>query len=251
MCLALLAALVCGPALPGFAQSAQFELGLSVWQMGVDGTASVGSDGVEGTIVDLQDDLGYDQREDVTGLDLVLGQHHQLELSYLAFDISAQQRMVRQVRYGGETYEASTRVSSSLDANLLRVAYRFEAGADAVRGGVLIGLQLADLSSELSASGVGTAEESVQAGLPVIGAFATVAPVPFVAASASVACGSWNWSDTSVSFIDAQAMLRLNLFPFFLAGGYRFVSLEGDDTGVPLDMDVDFEGPQFAAGLQF
>jgi hypothetical protein len=248
---ALLVAASLGPVRPAAAQAVQLDLGLSAWEMDVNGTVSAGDAGATGTTIDLPDDLGYDQRERVGALDLVLGQLHQLEVSYLDFEVSAHERIARTLHFADKVYAASTRVSSEIDANLLRVAYRHATVDGALCGGVLLGLQFADVAAELAASGPGRAQESVRTTLPVVGVFGNLDPVPFLSLSASVAGGSWNWSDTSVSYIDAQAMARLNLFPFFLAGGYRYVSFEGDDTGVPLDVDLDFQGPQFAAGLRF
>lgn len=247
--LALLAC--CLLAEPARAQSVQFDLGLSAWRMGISGTASVGADGAEGTVLDVDDDLGFDDRDDVAGIGLVIGRQHQLELSYLSFDASAAAEVDRRVRFGDAIYEAGTRVATSIDATLLRAAYRYAAGSDAFQRGFLLGLQTADIDLDASARGAGRGEGSVRATLPVIGLFAVVWPVPFIGLEASLVGGSWNWSDTSVSFVDAQAMARLNLFPFFLAGGYRYVSIESDDTGLPMDADLDFEGPQVAAGLQF
>lgn len=248
---AILMAAPLWPLRPAGAQAVQLDLGLAAWEIDVNGTVSAGHGGETGTTVDLPDDLGFDRRERVGALDLVAGQVHQLDVSYLDFEVSAHERIPRTLHFADKVYPSSAHVSSELDANLLRVAYRYATGNDALRGGVLLGLQFADVAAELAAAGAGRAQESVRTTLPVVGVFGNLDPAPFLSLSASVAGGSWNWSDTSVSYIDAQAMARLNLFPFFVSGGYRYVSFEGDDTGVPLDMDLDFQGPQFAAGLRF
>jgi hypothetical protein len=241
------AALLCC-ALPA---SAALELEGVYWYMGVSGEGSAGFDGVAGTTVDVEDDLGYDGGQDALGARLVVGSRHQLEVSYVGFDISADNSIDQTIRFSDISYRARTDVSSSLETTLIRGAYRFRAGSDTFGGGFLLGGEYVDFSASLAASGIGSASVSTQAGLPVIGVFAEFSPVGIVRLYGSLVAGTMDWDDINATFYEAEGSVRLVLGPVFAGAGYRYLSLDGEDSSIPLEVDLVFDGPTAYAGIEF
>lgn len=221
------------------------------WYMEPSGNGSVGIDGLEGTKVDLKNDLGYGDSEGVFGANVALGSSHQLALSYMAFNLSAENHVDRQIKFGDETFHADANVASSLDATLVRGAYRFQTGSDEVKGGFLLGAQYVDAKVEASAKDIGSDSENATVGLPVVGAFLRITPAPVLVLRGSVAYGKWDWDDISATFVDAEGSVALNLDPFYAGVGYRHIGIDGEDKSIPLKIDVTFSGPVAYVGLVF
>jgi hypothetical protein len=233
------------------ANAQMLEIGARYWQMTPSGVASVGADGIEGTEIDLKDDLGYGSKENVLGFDASFGSGIQIAVSYLALDLSARNRIDRTIRFGDTLYRARADVSSAIEADLLRAAYRYQRGSYGFSGGFLLGVQLVELNATASARGFGEASESADATLPVIGALVRIDPSELVRIDLVIAGGAWDFDRTRIAFWDGEANVRINLHPLFVGIGYRRVSIDGEDSDIPLDADVTFQGPQVIGGFAF
>lgn len=227
------------------------ELGARYWEMKPSGTASIGADGFEGTEIDIEDDLGYGEKENIVGFDAALGSGIDLALSYLSLDLAARNRIDRTIRFGDTVYRARADVSSSLEAELVRAALRYQLGSHGFRGGLLAGVQYVDLNAQLSAPGYAEASEKTSVFLPVIGAILRFDPAPLFRIDLGIAGGAWDFDETSVAFWDAEANFRVNINPFFIGIGYRHISIDGDESSIPLEADLTFKGMQFIGGLVF
>jgi hypothetical protein len=230
---------------------AVLELEGIYWLMSPSGDGSVGIDGAEGTSIDVEDDLGYDSEEGAFGARLVLGNTHQLEVSYIGFDISAEAAIDRTVQFSDKTYRARANLASSLEASVIRGAYRFRGGTDVFGGGFLLGGQYVDLTASVSADRYGAASASTEVGLPVVGAFAEFSPAGFVRLYGTFVAGLAEWDDVSATFYEAEASVRVLLGPVFAGAGYRYLAIDGEDEGIPLEVDLAFQGPTAYAGVTF
>lgn len=239
-----------GSSRPAHAQSSlQAQVGL--WSLQAEGTLSVGTDGSAGTEIDVEDDLGYDSAEQVWQASAQIGVTHQLDLSYLSMEASADAVMARTIDFGEFSYSAESKVHSELQGDLLGIGYRYAGGLDAWKSGFLAGLQLASFEVEASASGVGKGRGDVAAIIPVVGVFAEWQPAVFLSLGGSLSGGAWDWQETSVTYLDAEVSARVLLFPFFAGLGYRHLAVQGDDTSLPMEVDLTFSGPTWFAGLMF
>ncbi|HMP77619.1 MAG TPA: hypothetical protein PKE12_15090 [Kiritimatiellia bacterium] len=233
------------------ARGQALELGVRYWEMKPGGTVSVGSGGTAGTTVDIKDDLGYRSTEQIFGFDAALGYAGEFHVSYFAIDASARNTIEMPITYDDITFAADANVRSSLDADFLRLAYRHPLGVEPVSGGLLAGVQWVDMKSEVEADGFGWAKAKANAVLPVVGVQLRVEPTPILRLELGLTGGTWDWSSTRVTFWDGEASLRLLVYPFFAGFGYRHVAVEGRENGVPLDIDLNFRGPQFIGGFVF
>lgn len=242
-------ALLIRPACVQAQTTLQVELGL--WNMTSEGTLSVGADDNAGTEVDVAEDLDLDREENIWQAGATIGSTHQLALSYLAFDAKGHSMLPRTIEFGGFTYDAKSTVTSRLQGDLLGVGYRYAGGDETWRSGFLAGVQLASLETEVADSEIGNGQGDISAIVPTIGVFAEWHPTVFLQLSASLHGGSWDWQETSVTFYDAEASARVLLFPFFAGLGYRHLAIQGDDTSLPIEVDLTFSGPTWYAGLTF
>lgn len=243
------ALLACG-ALSAHAQlPLQADFGL--WSATPDGTLSIGAAGTGGTKVDLQDDLGFENDEQVWSSGLIIGETHQLALSYLAFEASAQNTVESVIEFGGFSYVAEATLATRLEGQLIGVAYRYAGGDPVFRSGFLAGVEWASLEAEAAASFIGRGKGEASSPIPVVGAFAGWRPAQYFLLGGSVKGGAWNWKETSVSLLDAEASARLIFEPFVMGVGYRHLAVSGDDSDIPAKFDLSFSGPVWFAGLSF
>lgn len=227
------------------------ELGARYWMMEPSGSAAVGIDGLEGTKIDIRDDLGYGEKKNIIGFDAKIGSRAEIAASYLSLDLEARNRIDRQIRFSDRTYRASADVESSLKADLWRGVFRFQAGSHGFRGGLMAGVQYVELEAELSARGYGSASEDASAALPVVGALVRFDPAPFFRIDASIAGGAWDFGDIKVTFWDAEANALAVFGPVFAGVGYRQITIDGEEKSIPLEADLTFKGFQILAGVGF
>jgi hypothetical protein len=245
----LLAGLFAAVGLSVHAQGLQ--LGGQYWEMKPSGTLSVGRDGRAGTRIDLGKDLGFRSEDNVLGFDLVLGSGNEIALSYLDAELSANSRFSIPVEFGGTSFPTTTRIRSELEARLIRLAYRYQSGSHGFRGGFLAGIQQASVDAEVTSSRSGSGSGDASATAPVVGINFRIDPSPLFRIDAGIIGGVWDWDDTNLAFWDAAVSLRVNIRPFLVGIGYRQVSLDAEDGGLPIEADLRFKGPFLEAGLLF
>lgn len=229
----------------------QVSLDLALWDVQPGGTLSLGADGQAGTDADLEDDLYYTGSDRVGQAAAYIGQTHQLALQYLSYDASARSALPRPLSLGGSDYPAGAVVSTALDLQLIGVGYRYAGGDETFQSGFLITLHHAALEVESSAPDSARAKGDLTTLCPVIGVFADWRPAAIVGLQGTMNGGAWDSGSTSLTILDAQAAIRLLLYPFVAGLGYRHLAVQGDDTDVPLEFDLNFSGPVFFAGLAF
>ena len=238
-----------GATVAGAQHTLQLDAGL--WQMGAEGTLAVGADLEPGPELDLAEDLGFGGSERVWQAGAVVGATHQAAVSYLAFTTEARTTTDRDLRFGGADFPAGARIKTELQGDLLGLGYRYAGGGDSWRSGFQAGLQLVSLETTLSSGETARGKGDLTSALPVVGVFAEWHPASFLQLQGSATGGSWDWRETSLTFLDAAASARLLLYPAFVGIGYRHLAVHGDDTSQPLECDLTFSGPAWFAGLLF
>ena len=233
------------------AQGQGLQLGGQYWEMKPSGNLSVGRDGRAGTRVDVGNDLGFRSEENVLGFDLVLGAGNEIALSYLDAELSANSRFSKPVEFGGTSFPTTTRIHSELEAKLLRLAYRYQSGSHGFRGGFLAGIQRASVDAEVTSARGGSGSGDASATAPVVGINFRIDPSSLFRIDAGIIGGVWDWDDTDIAFWDATVSLRVNIRPFMIGIGYRQISMDAEDGGLPIEADIRFKGPFLEAGLLF
>jgi len=230
---------------------AWIEVEASYWFMKPSGNLDVGIDGLEGTTVDLGNDLGYGSRVGIPDVRIILGKYIEFGAEFFQFSMSANSTIHRDIQFHDLDFPIDADVSSSLDATFARGFVRLNLGTDVIHGGILGGGQYMDFSAKASSSLIGATEKDAKTGMPYVGAFLEVSPVEWFALRGSVCGFKWDFSDITARFIDVEVDALLTLDWFYAGAGYRYITINGEDNTYPVTADLKLSGPVVYAGLRW
>lgn len=230
---------------------AWLEVEGSWWFMKPSGNLALGIDGLEGTSVDVQNDLGYGSRVGVPDAKIIIGKYVEIGAEYFQFSMTAQNTINRDVSFHGLDFPVSADVSSGLDATFIRGFVRIDVGPDWLHGGVYGGGQYMDLDVKASSPQIGTAEKDEKTGMPYVGAFLQGNPTDWLTLRGSVCGFKWTFSDVDVRFVDVELSVLLTLDWFYAGGGYRSITIHGDDNTYPITADLTLSGPLVYVGMHW
>ena len=216
------------------------------------GDVAVSANGMSGTALDVEDDLGMDDSEDYfVEAALQLGDFR-LFAAYLPINFSGDSVLTRDVSFNGETFFGGSRVESDVNIDL------YEAGLAwylvniddmpvRIQFGPEIAVKYIDAQVELQDNLFGVNEsESIGVPVPTLGARARVAMGDSLSVVGRVGYLKYRGS----SFMDVDAQVELSPIPMvgFFAG-YRYLDIDVDDNDVLID--ASFAGPYAGALVRF
>lgn len=247
------ALLAIGLTLAQTAQAVTLEGKAYYWYMTPEGDVAVGSGGLAGTEVDLEDDLGYDETEGIVGARvLVGGDVHQLGADFFTLDLSAKSTIDRTINFSDLTFRVQDNIQSSLEATLVRGYYRLNVGSETVSGGLLLGGQYIGIDAEASSQTVGSASAEAEAGAPIVGAHLTLHPLPLFLIEGSLIGTSLDFGSIEATYYDAEISGSLVIPPgLLLGGGYRYIDIDGEYDDEDIEVDLQFSGPILFAGFHW
>ena len=223
-----------------------------VWFMTLDGEASLGVDGLRGTKLDLENDLGYDDLESVPGLRFVFGERHQGVFSAFKLGASAENTIDRTIHFGQNQFHINERVSSSVDLTVFQGYYRLNIGPDSFHGGLLAGAEYIGISAEASSPRLGKAQGDVDTAMILLGGFAESNPASFLRIRGTLMAGTFDIGDVSATYLDFELAALAVIPPGLHAGlGYRYISVDAEDTKLPVEIDLSFSGPFLFVGFEW
>ena len=159
--------------------------------------------------------------------------------------------MTQTIKFGLETFTASTPVTSTLDLNHTDIALFWSlpflktATADTLNVELGLNARLVDVDASISASGQ-YESKSVSATIPMVYLGAQITPTD----SFSIEAEYRGISTGDNEYTDVMAMLKYKPIPlFYISGGYRSESLKLDEEGVV--SDIEFKGPFAELGFRF
>ena len=198
---------------------------------------------IEGTLVDLEDDLGLpEKRTFAVKAVLRLAAAHKLRGSYTPFSYRGDVTARRTIRFEGSTFERFTRVVTDLKGGYYTAEYEW----DVFRGssgylGLLVGAKVVDADTLIAGPNEGIREqETLRVPIPVLGATSRVyaGRLSLEGEVAGLSIGSRGY----LYELDFSARLHLS-DRLAVGGGYRLLSSEGEE-------DVEFFKLRFR-GWQF
>jgi hypothetical protein len=231
---------------------------LRAWSVSADGEFRGDRGSLEGTTLDLEDDLGLGGPETLVelGAFVRLGNAGRLRAGYWGGDFEGHETLTRTVRFLGLTYTVSTAVESEARLDVGSFAYELPASAwaglepSAVEVGVLLGAKVAGLEIDVR-SDAQSASEAYTAAFPTLGLRAEVRPWPWLLGEVEGAFSAFSYDGVSVRYAEARMELRARPWPSVSAGlGYRFVRAEVDDED-DFDLEVDLGGPLLVLAVAF
>lgn len=208
------------------------------------------SNGGIGTRVDMDDDLGFDDSEEVMAEAAVQLGSFRLSAGYLPLKFSGHGTLTRDIEFGGRTFNVSDSVDSDVDIDLYDVGLTWHLlNFDDLPVRLQLGPELsvkfvdADLSME---SGSVKESESVMAPVPTIGLRGRVGLADFLGVVGRV--GYLDYDNNS--FVDADVQVEFSPVPLVgLFAGYRYFDIEVDEDDVFID--AHFDGPYGGVLVRF
>lgn len=211
-----------------------------------------GNDGGVGIKLDTEDDLDWDDSEDIVAELAFQWGNSRLSFSYLPIEFSGTNEITIEGSYNGQSFSIGDTVSSDVKLDLYDIGYTYYLlNMDDVPSrfqlGVEFAIKVADIEIAFSDSEAGIQEsDSVVAPLPTLGVRSRVALGDFAGLAARV--GYMEYDDNS--FLDADIQLEFSPVP--MAGvfvGYRFFDLEVDESDVYASLE--FSGPYAGIMVRF
>jgi hypothetical protein len=211
----------------------------------------------DGTVIDLEDDLGLDDSELLPAIyaGAKLGGGFVITAEYYSLSRDTTANISRTITVDDVTYP----VNASLTAGFTTDIYRFTVGYSFIRNettevGGAIGLHATDLEFSISGQGstggapvtVTTRRKDFLAPMPTIGLYGTFEVAPRVTINARADYLSLGIGDYDGSVLNAQATVSYRFSKNFgIGAGYRYVDydLDVEKTNYVASFDYQFWGP--------
>ena len=214
----------------------------------VDGTA-----GMEGTVVDLEGDLGLNRSESVFRIDGYYRFNKKHRLDFSVFDLSRTASTVIQkdIQWSDTLFPIDTTVDSDFDLAIYKLAYTWSfMRRDKGYLGLTAGLYIADFEMRLEAEAIDAMEsDGLTAPLPVFGLRGQYEFTEKLSFLASAEIFALEYEDYSGSLYDIYVGLDYQFFKHVAIGiGINAVELNVEITKNRLDADIDW---RYDGGLVF
>ncbi len=231
---------VIGTALP----AQPFEAGIRgyYWFPSISGDIKLDGDGLDGTRLDLEDDLGIDNEYYPVGEIFIGGGNHHLSFSFYRADYDGTNTLTQDINFGGETFTAGDRVKSSLEYDVYDLTYQYDLlDLENVLAGFSLGLvgrvQVFDLEAEIQSKTLNQSEkEDYTVPVPMLGVNLHLGILADILEARILATGTGYWDGYMV---DALAELSLTPIPYVdIHAGYRTLFVDVDTNDFKLDYNT-------------
>jgi hypothetical protein len=228
-----------------------FEAGVRGWYWfpSISGDIRLDGNGLNGTKLDIEDDLGInDEYYPGGGVFIGVGNHH-LSFSFYRADYDGNKTLTQDINFGGATFPAGDEISSSLKYDVYDATYQYDLlDLENVLAGFSLGLvgrvQVFDLEAEVKDTTINQSEqEDYTVPVPMVGLNLHVGILADVLEARILATGTGYWDGYMV---DALAELSFTLIPFVdIHAGYRTLYVDVDSN----DLDLNYDTAGLYAGI--
>lgn len=206
-----------------------------------------------GTSVDMEDDLNFDDSEEVTAEAALQLGSFRLSAGYLPIKFSGTGTLTQGFIFNDHSFSATETVKGDVDVDLYDVGLtwyllNFDDLPVRLQIGPEIAVKIVDGDLSVESKTFPGIREAVSgtAAAPTIGARARVGISDFIALVGRV--GYVEYDDNT--FLDADGQLELSPIPLVgIYGGYRYLDIDVDESDIVLD--ATFKGPYAGAFLRF
>lgn len=207
-----------------------------------------------GTLINFQDDLGFDEDEEVAR---IAGHYrfkprHRINFSYFDLSNAATTTLLRDIQFEDTIFTAGSAVRTELDFKVLNVLYTYSfLQKPKLELGVSAGVNVYDFDSSITAPQTQTREEGDgTASLPVVGVRIRYAFKPKFLFGASFDYFEIDKSNVEGQVIDILVGVEHQTWKNAGLGlGYNDVSLEAEDKEDEDEIDWEYDG--FFAYVRF
>lgn len=217
-----------------------------------DGNFAVDSGGLSGSKIDFDDDLNFDDSEELFAeIAFNLG-NFRLALGYLPIDFSGKGNLNQTVIFNGKTFLINSDVSSTVDMDIYDLGLTWNIlNIDdlpvRVQFGPEVSVKVVDADVSMVDHTTGLREsDSVLAPVPTIGVRTRIGLADWTAVVGRV--GYMQYNDNS--FLDVEGQIEFSPIPLVgVFAGYRYLDLDVDESGVFIDATLD--GPYAGVLVRF
>lgn len=238
---------VFGAALPAQA----FEAGVRgyYWFPTISGDVKYSDGSLNGTKLDLEDDLNIDDEYYPVGEVFIGGGDHHLSFSFYRADYDGTATLTEDINFGGETFPAGDRIKSSLEYDVYDLTYQYDLlDLENVLAGFSLGLvgrlRVYDVEVEIKSRTVDQSEkEDYTVPIPLFGLNLHLGILADVLEARILASGIGYWDGYMV---DGQAELSFTPIPFVdIHAGYRTFFVDVDAS----DLELNYNTSGFYGGV--
>ncbi len=230
-----------------------FELGVrgTYWFPDISGDVKVDGDGIRGTTLDLEGDLGLEEESyPVIEIFAGIGKHH-LSLSHYNADYSARNTLNKDIYFDGKLFNINTVVETSLEYEVYDFMYQYDLlDLENILAGFSLGLvgKIKYFDGEVHLkSAVASASEDFSEPIPMLGVNFHVGLIADLLEARILATGM-GYNDGNL--FDGQAEVSVTPFPFIdIHGGYRMFMIDVETSDATLDYET--SGPYVTLTISF
>jgi len=209
------------------------------WFTTLDSEVKITDDALVGTKIDLEDDLGVDEKEDFVEFRVFYKSgKHKLRYSFVSMSWEGEKTTTKTLLFSGKTYSATAFVQTELDIDYHRLGYEYLIiEKDKYNVGFIFEVKYFDLDARVRAIGAGLDEsESVGIPLPAIGLSFNAQlfkDITFEAEFTGFTVGS------AAYVYDAELLIGYRAHKnILLSAGLKTFTLHGDDEDDEIDFKV-------------
>ena len=232
-----------------------FEAGVRAyyWFPSLDGHIKYSDNSLQGTKLDLKDDLGFDNEYyPFGGIFLGLGDHH-LSFSFYRANYEGKETLTQNINFGGQTFPAGDKIKSTLDYDVYDFTYQYDVlDLENFLAGFSLGLvarvEVFDLEAKIRSETTSLSEkEDYTAPVPMLGLNLHLGILADILEARVFATGMSYWDGY---LVDAQAELSFTPIPFVdITAGYRTFWVDVDTNDLKLDYNT--SGPYAGISVGF
>jgi hypothetical protein len=198
---------------PATGERFHIEADAGFWSPSADVTVSSENFGIQGTTIDLKNDLGVtDQRFPALNLQLRPARSHHLRLQYIPIDYEGSAQIRRDIVFNGIRYNVNTPVNTSFDWKVVRFGYQYDfIVTNRGFAGAILEAKYNDIHVELDSP---FAQEfaHARAPIPAVGGIARVYVVPNISITGELTGVTDAWVPESVKGNDRAHYVDLDIY---------------------------------------
>ena len=213
--------------------------------------------GVPGDKTDVEDFLGLSEKKTIPQIDITMrfSGYHRLEFSYLQFNRSGIEVLSEDISIGDEDFLAGTVLDSSVETEILRMAYGYSLILDNQKElGVMAGVHQTNINAEFFAPNTGQEVDTNPSPiLPVLGVYGnvTLGKRTQVAAEIQIFRLEFDRYEGSLSSIRVEAQQVYGRFGFGIGYSYYAMDLDSNHKELSGTLEFLYHGPFAFASVRF
>jgi hypothetical protein len=213
------------------------EITLDYWMAKISGNAQV-----RGNEVDVVDDLGVDDSDNVfkIGGIIPINKSNYIDISYFSLSYSGSKELGKNVIFNGVTYNLNEQVSSKASADIFDVKYKiYPFSSNDIQLGFLVGFKYLQTEASISSLAHGSEKGSVDVALPEIGIGLKANIQNNIFVTGELSGLTLSYQDVSATLWELDIRAEYDIIPNAgVIGGYKYYKINPEKDDDKIDFEV-------------